>query len=86
MLIIGIVVAGLIGSWGVVVDPKDGEHKGRILERQRGQYEVYDPETHERKAYGRRSPVNPDVIEFFDAKTSKRLYELRMDPPRGRSR
>ena len=59
-----------------VVDGK-GRVVGEIRTKNGEYYEVYDPKSQERKAYGIRSTVNPNVIEFYDAKSSKRTYEIR---------
>jgi len=52
-----------------------------VIKRHNGRYEIYDPKTWERKAYGVRSRVNPQVIEFFDLK-GRRLYNVTIESER----
>jgi hypothetical protein len=69
----------LLGNFltpGTLYDSR-GQRVGELRSDDRGNYEIID-KNGQRRAYGRES--GPGSIEFYDAQTSQRKFEIRANP------
>ncbi len=78
MTLISLVLASS-GTIHFDVFDKDGNRKGKVVERTPGNFDLFDKNSN-RLGYGRVSPYDGKTIEFFDPQ-GRRLFEIRRDRP-----